>query len=193
MKSSVSKRSLVLLAWPLALGIALLPGAFGQTVTSTAAAVALTGTVSETLTVAATPLTLTFALVPSATAAASGPISIVTTWVLGSSNTSVELDGYFASATAALSDGAATPFLIPSSDVLGQVTTGTPTTFTAFTGTGVTGTAGAGLILFTQPITDANRSATRTDALNLEVNLLATPQLPAGTYTGTLTIQANAI
>jgi hypothetical protein len=120
-------------------------------------------------------------------------VSIVTTWVLGSSNTSVELDGYFASATAALTDGAATPFLIPSSDVLGQMVTGTPTTFAPFTGSGVVGTAGAGLILFTQPITDTNRSATRTDALNLEVDLTATPQLPAGTYTGTLTLQANAI
>jgi hypothetical protein len=193
MKLIFSNRRLVLLAGSLALAGTLLPGAFGQTITSTAADVGLTATVTETLTVAATPATLTFALVPSATATASGPVSIVTTWVLGSANTSVELDGYFASATAALTDGAATPFLIPSSDVLGQVVTGTPTTFTAFTGTGVVGTAGAGLILFTQAITDANRAATRTDALNLEIDLTATPQLPAGQYTGTLVLQANSI
>jgi hypothetical protein len=193
MKSSVSKRSLILLALSLALASTLSPGAFGQTVTSTAATVGLTATVTETLTVSATPVAVTFALVPSATAAASGPISIVTTWVLGSSNTTVELDGYFASATAALTNGASTPYLIPSSDVLGQMVTGTPITFAPFTGTGVTGTAGAGLILFTEPITDANRSSTRTDALNLEVNLTATPQLPAGVYTGTLTLQANSI
>ena len=193
MKSPILNLRFALPAGFLVLACTLLPRAFGQTITSNAAAVGLTATVTETLTVAATPATLTFALVPSGVAAASGPVSIVTTWVLGSANSSVELDGYFASATAALTDGAATPYLIPSSDVLGQVTTGTPTTFTPFTGTGVVGTAGAGLILFTQAITDANRSATRTDALALEINLTATPQLPAGSYTGTLTIQANAI
>jgi len=168
-------------------------GALGQTITSNAATVALTATVTETLTVAATPATLTFALLPGGVAAASGPVSITTTWVLGSTNTSVELDGYFASATAALTDGAATPFLIPSSDVFGQVATGTPTIMTAFTGTGALGPAGSGLVLFTQAITDPNRSATRTDALALQVDLTATPQLPAGVYTGTLTIQATAI
>ena len=78
-------------------------------------------------------------------------------------------------------------------DVMGQVTTGTPTTSAPFTGTGEVGTAASGLILFTQPITDANRSATRTDLLNLEVNLTASLQLPIGAYTRTLTIQANSI
>jgi hypothetical protein len=193
MKSPLLNVRHVLLAGFLALVSSSLPGAFGQTVTSAVGNVGLTATVTETLTVAATPATLNFTLLPSTVNAASGPVSVVTTWVLGSSNTSVELDGYFASETAALTDGATTPFLIPSSDVLGQVVTGTPTAFAPFSGTGVIGTAGAGLVLFTQAITDANRSATRTDALNLEIDLTATPQLPAGVYTGTLTLQANAI
>jgi hypothetical protein len=192
MKSLSLDRRLVLSAASLAFISASWSGAFAQTVTSNASNVALTATVEETLTVAATPGTLTFALTPGAVAAASGPVSIVTTWVLGSSNTSVELDSYFASVDA-LTDGAGVPVTIPSADVLGQVVTGTPTAFTPYTGTGVVGTAGAGLILFTQAITDANRSATRTDALNLEIDLTGTPQLPAGVYTGTLTIQANAI
>jgi hypothetical protein len=194
MTSPFSKRgNFVLLAGSLSLVSMLLPDAFGQTLPSNLATVGLTATVTETLTVVATPATVTFTLVPSAVSGASGPISIVTTWILGSSSSRVELDGYFASATGALTNSAATPYLIPPSDVLGQVVTGTPTTFAPFTGSGMVSTVGAGLILFTQAITNANRSATRTDALNLEVNLLATPQLPAGVYAGTLTLEVNAI
>jgi hypothetical protein len=103
------------------------------------------------------------------------------------------LVGFFSSATAALTNGAATPVNIPASEVLGQMTTGAPTTFTSFTQTAPLGAAGAGLTLFSEPLTGTNRTANRTDNLNLEINLAAQPQLPAGTYTGTLNIQAQAL
>jgi hypothetical protein len=103
------------------------------------------------------------------------------------------LDGYFASASAALTDGNATPDNIPTSEVYGQVPTGTPTSYTAFTQTAALGPSGAGLTLFTQALTSSNRSGTRTDNLSLQINLAAQPQLPAGTYTGTLTLQAEAL
>jgi hypothetical protein len=120
-------------------------------------------------------------------------VAITTTWVLSAGRTAVTLVGYFASATVALTDGAATPDNIPASEVLGQVTTGAPTSFTAFTQTAPLGTAGAGLTLFTQGLSGANRTANRTDNLNLEINLSSQPQLPAGSYTGTLNIQAQAL
>jgi hypothetical protein len=160
---------------------------------SNTASVALRATLGESLTVAATPATVTIPLVAGGTATGSSPVSITTTWVLSSSRTSVTLVGFFASATAALTDGAATPTNIPASEVLGQVTTGTPTAFTAFTQTAPLGAAGAGLTLFNQSLTNANRTANRTDNLNLEINLAAQPQLPSGTYNGTLNIQAQAL
>jgi hypothetical protein len=107
--------------------------------------------------------------------------------------TSVTLFGYFASATAALTDGGSPANNIPTSEVFGQVTSGTPTTYTAFTGSGALGTAGATLTLFTQTISNANRSANRSDNLNLKIDLTSQPQLPAGTYTGTLNLQAQAL
>ena len=106
---------------------------------SNTASVALKATLGESLTVAATPSTVTIPLVSGGTATGTSPVAITTTWVLSATRTAVTLVGYFSSATAALTDGAATPANIPASEVLGQVTTGTPTSFTAFTQTAPSG------------------------------------------------------
>lgn len=161
--------------------------------TSSVASVQLNATLQESLTVSATPANVTFNLVPGGTALGNAPVAITTSWVLKGSRSSVTLSGYFSSATAALSDGAATPTDIPSSDVLGQVTTGLPTAFTSFTQSAPVGTAGAGLELFNQAISASNRATSRTDNLNLQINLTGLPQLPAGSYTGTLNLQAQAL
>lgn len=178
---------------PLAILLILVsPAAIGQ-LNSNTASVALRATLGESLTVAATPSAVAIPLVSGGTAAGTSPVAITTTWVLSAGRTAVTLVGYFASATVALTDGAATPDNIPASEVLGQVTTGSPTSFTAFTQTAPVGTAGAALTLFTQGLSGANRTANRTDNLNLEINLASQPQLPAGSYTGTLNIQAQAL
>jgi len=162
-------------------------------VTSNTQSVSLTATLSEAVTISATPTAVTFSLVKGGTATGSAAVAITTTWVVLPTRANLILDGYFSSTTAALTDGASTPDNIPTSEVLGQVTTGTPTSYTAFTQSAGLGTAGAGLTLFTVALTSANRSGTRTDNLNLEINLASQTQLPAGTYTGTLTLQAEAL
>jgi len=160
---------------------------------SNTASVTLRATLGESLTVAASPSTIAIPLVSGGTAAGTSPVAITTTWVLSTSRTAVTLVGFFSSASVALTNGASTPVNIPASEVLGQMTTGSPTTFTAFTQTAPLGAAGAGLTLFSEALTGINRTANRTDNLNLEINLAAQPQLPAGTYTGTLNIQAQAL
>jgi hypothetical protein len=169
------------------------PLAYSQALNSNTATVTLTATLGESLTVAATPANVTFALVSGGVAAGSAPVVVTTQWLLGAGRANVELDAYFASATAALTSGGGTPSLIPTSAVLGQMLTGTPTAFTPFTGSGVLGTAGGGLVLFTQALNSSTRAVTRTDNLSLEINTSGLPQLPAGTYTGTVTIQAQAL
>lgn len=166
--------------------------AFAQ-VTSNTQSVSLTATLSEAVTISATPTAVTFSLVKGGTATGSAAVAITTTWVVLPTRANLILDAYFSSTTAALTDGASTPDNIPTSEVLGQVTTGTPITYTAFTQSAGLGTAGAGLTLLTVALTSANRSGTRTDNLNLEINLASQTQLPAGTYTGTLTLQAEAL
>jgi len=167
--------------------------AYGAPLNSNTASVSLSATLAESLTVAATPSSVSFTLVSGGTANGSAPVAVTTAWVLNRNRTSVSLVGYFSSATAALTDGGSPAITIPTSEVLGRVTTGTPTTYTAFTGSPALAPAGAGLGLFTQTITDTNRAANRSDNLDLQINLTAQPQLPAGTYTGTLSIQAQAL
>jgi len=171
------------------------PAAFCQ-LNSNTATVSLSATLGESLSISATPTSTSFNLVAGGTAQATAPVAITTTWVLSNSRSSVTLTSWFANAAQALTSGGSSPVYIPTSEVLGQVTTGSPTTFTAFTqspGTGGLGVAGASLVLFTQAISNTNRNANRTDNLNLEINLTSQPQLPAGTYTGTLNLQAQAL
>jgi hypothetical protein len=149
------------------------------------------------LTVTATPGLVSFTLVKGGVALGSAPVVITTTLNGVSLLNSVSLYGYFSTAAAALTDGAATPDNIPSSAVLGQDTSGSPTSYTAFTQSQPVGTPGASLLIYTTtsfltlgcaPTT----ASCRTDSLNLEINLSALPQLPAGTYTGTLILVAQA-
>jgi hypothetical protein len=159
-----------------------------------AAAGASPQTAVGSLTVSAAPASVQFNLVEKGIASGSSAVAITTSW--GGSfcvlTCTVNLYAYFASAGAALSGGS--PAVnIPTSEVLGQVPTGTPTTFTAFTQTSPVGGAGASLELFSQSFYIYTGSSQRTDDLNLEIDLSSQPQLPAGTYTGTLYIQAQSL
>ncbi|MGB6133185.1 MAG: hypothetical protein WBG54_15510 [Acidobacteriaceae bacterium] len=163
---------------------------------SRTASVALTATLAESLTVAATPNAVTFNLVSGGKSTGSAPIAITTTWAMRRRRSAVTLTGYFSSAAAALTSGGTPAANIPTSEVFGEVSTGTPTTYTAFTQSPARnglGVSGASLVLFTQAITTANRSSRRTDDLNLQINLTGNPQLPAGEYTGTLNLQAQEL
>jgi hypothetical protein len=75
---------------------------------------------------------------------------------------------------------------------LGRMTTGIPTTFTALTQNAVAGigTAGGSLQLFAVNILGANKTDTRNDNLDLQLNLVGFPTLPAGAYVGVLNIRA---
>ena len=117
------------------------------------------------------------------------PVGITTTWDLHPSTGSLSLVAYFSTPAQALANGTS---YIASSLVKGRVTTGTPTTFTAFTqnGLGAAGTTGGSLRLFTLNINGANRRSSRTDNLELQLDLTGQPALAAGTYSGTLNIRA---
>ena len=118
------------------------------------------------------------------------PVVIQTAWNVnpGQTNT-VNLVAYFSLPAQAMVGGATQ---IPSSRVLGRMTTGLPTTFTAITqnGIGGVGTAGGSLSLFAENIGGTNKNASRTDNLDLQLNLVGFPPLAAGTYTGVLNIRA---
>ena len=118
------------------------------------------------------------------------PVVIQTSWNVnpGQTNT-VNLVAYFTIPAQALV-GAVTQ--IPSSRVEGRMLTGIPVAFTAITqnGIGGVGTAGGSLRLFAVNVGGANKNASRTDNLDLRLNLVGFPTLPAGVFTGVLNLRA---
>ena len=118
------------------------------------------------------------------------PVVIQTAWNVnpGQTNT-VNLVAYFSLPAQAMVGGATQ---IPSSRVLGRMSTGIPTAFTAITqnGIGGVGTAGGSLRLFSVNIGGGNKDASRTDNLDLQLNLVGFPTLPAGAYAGVLNLRA---
>ncbi len=120
------------------------------------------------------------------------PVVIQTQWDLNPGQTgSVRLIAWFVTPAQALFNAAAGT-AIPSSRMFGRVATGVPVTFTAFSQNpvGGVGSAGGSLQLLNVNITGPNKTATRTDNLQLQLNLTGAPVLPPGTYSGTLNIQA---
>jgi hypothetical protein len=118
------------------------------------------------------------------------PVVIRTAWDVnpGQTNT-VNLVAYFSLPAQAMVGG---PIQIPSGRILGRVTTGLPVAFTAMTQNafGGVGSAGGSLGLFSVNIGGGNKNANRTDNLDLQLNLVGFPPLPAGAYTGVLNIRA---
>ena len=162
-------------------------------INSSQASVNLNAVLAESLTLTANPGTVNFTLVSGAAALGSTPVSITTSWVLGVNRSTVNLYAWFSTPSAALTDGGSPANTIASTYVLGQLATGLPTSYTPFTQSAALGTASGGLALFSQSISSTNRASKRTDSLGLEIDLTNLPQLPAGTYTGTLTLQAQAL
>ena len=159
---------------------------------SNVANINLNASAAQTLTVAVTSgSTVNFTLAQGAAAAGDVSPAISTTWNLNPGLTgAVTLFGYFNTPSAALTDGV---YDIASTYVKGRMTTGSVATYTAFTQTNAVGPANGSLLLFTEAITGANKIKTRSDNLDLQVDLTASPTVPASTYTGTLRIQARAL
>ncbi len=153
---------------------------------------------SGSLTISVNTPTVNFTLVPGGTAHGSPAIDVTTTWTVFGLFPALSLNAWLSSPTAALSyeqrlPPGVPPPVIPSSAVLGQMTTGSPAGYTPFTQTTGAGVAGAGLSLLNNVAVPGflNYSGSRTDVLNLEIDLSGVPTLPAGTYTGILTLQAT--
>jgi len=141
------------------------------------------------VTVTAAPAFVSFRLVSKGVATSSVGVGVTTTWTGLSRLCKLNLYGYFSTAGAALTGGF--PAVnIPTSAVLGQVPTGSPSAYTPFTQGNPIG--GASLLLYCE-LFMLGGNGFRADTLNLEINLEGLPQLPAGTYTGTLYLQAQML
>lgn len=171
----------------LASSMFVLPAA-AQVRNSAAGPIALSAALAQSITVSLSGSSVNFSLVSgSANNPGSTTITATTSWVLNSSIGVVGIFAYFSSATAALTDGAG--HNIPSN--VFQISDN-GSAFNALTNTVPFGGANAGLPLSYTFILGNNKGS-RTDAIKFNINLTPLPSLPSGTYTGTLTIQAQAI
>jgi hypothetical protein len=153
---------------------------------SNTATVTLTATKNSTLTVSPATSTATLAsITDNSTANNFSAVSLTTDWNL-TAGTSVNLVGWFATPAQALANGTS---LIPSSRVEGRVGAAA---FAPFSGAalGGVGVAGGSQVLFTESVGAGTFQGTRTDQLDLRLNLTGAPTTVAGNYTGTLNLQA---
>jgi hypothetical protein len=153
--------------------------------TSNVATVALAATKNATLTVSPNASTATLAsITDNSNVNNFSPVSLTTAWNL-TAGSSVRLIGWFATPAQALANGAD---LIPSSKVEGRVGAAAYAPFTSGAVGGV-GVAGGSLQLFSQPVAAGSYFGSRTDQLELRLDLTGTTTM-AGDYTGTLNLQA---
>jgi len=170
----------------LGIAFALFPSGAGAQIKSNPAAVSLNATLNSGLTIIAAPGLVNFNLVRSGTATGSAPVTITTKWTLPLIFGNIAEYAYFSNPAVALTDGATDN--IPSASVAGSFNGGA---YTAFTGASPLA-AGSSVTLFTQFFfIFFTNPGTRTDTLNLQINTTGL-NLPAGTYTGVLHIQAQA-
>lgn len=184
------RTKLVQMAAMLALiaAVAAMP-AGAQVLNSAASAITLNANLSESLAVTLSSNAVNFNLTAgSPNNPGSTSITATTTWTLKPNIGSVKVYAFFANSTSALSDGAGDN--IPSAAFEISNNGGA---FTALTNTVPFGGANAGLLLSTTKILGNNRTGSHNDVMNFNINLSTLPNLPAATYTGTLTIQAQAI
>ena len=159
-----------------------------QVLNSGASPIALNAVLSDSITLTLSGNAVNFTLVGgSASNPGSTGITATTTWVLKPSIGNLKLYAFFSSSTAALSDGAGHD--IPSADFQISDNGGG---FASLTNTVPFGGANAGLQVSSVPIRGYNKTGTNSDLMTFNINLAPLPSLPAGVYTGTLTIQAQA-
>ena len=161
----------------------------GQVLNSTAGTITLNAVLSQSVSVTLSANAVNFNMTAgSANNPGSTSITATTTWTLKPSVGSLKVYAFFANSASALNDGAGDN--IPSADF--QISNN-GAAFSALTNTVPFGGANAGLQLSSTPILGNNKTGTRNDVMNFNINLAPLPTLPAGTYTGALTIQAQAI
>jgi hypothetical protein len=165
----------------------LVPGRLSAQIKSNVASVNLNATLNSSITIVAAPGLVNFTLPRNGIANGSATVGITTSWALPVIIGRISEYAYFTSAGAALSDGASDN--IPSASVSASAN---GAAYTPFTGASPFA-AGSSMTLFNQFILILlNTSSSRTDTLNLRIDTTGL-NLPAGTYTGVLHIQAQAI
>jgi hypothetical protein len=164
-------------------------GVSAQAVNSGAQTIALNATLSESVTLTLSANAVNFNLTAgSANNPGSTSITATTSWALRPNRGSLSVYAFFANSASALSDGGGNN--IPSA---GFEVSDNGAAFQTLTNMVPFGGANAGLQLANVRILGNNKQGSRTDTMDFNINLGTLPSLPAGVYSGTLTIQVQVI
>jgi len=159
-----------------------------QVIASGVQTITLNANLSESISVNLSNNSVSFTLTPGSTSNnGSTGVTATTNWI-SKPGRNLSVYAYFSSSTAALSDGAGDN--IPSSAFQISDNAGA---YTPLTNTVAFGGASAGLQLYNVKITGTNKTGNHIDDMLFNIDLSTLPQLPAGTYAGTLNIQAQVI
>ena len=188
-----------LLIGSITLSAAICPGAKAQ-VNSNARTVVLNARLMESLTVSLTGgTTVSFALLANRAANAGSTTSTIrTSWVLQPGRTGVTVWAWVPNGASALTDGAGDniPAGVVTAAAAGSGSAGGVLNSVLSGGAGVpdfvTPVAATGVQIGQVRITPGSRTGDTTTTLTWNINTTGVPQLPAGTYTGTVNIQAQA-
>ena len=165
--------------------------AAGQALNSGAKPLALNATLQESISLSLSAHAVNFTLFPgNATNAGSTSITATTRWTLTTARQRLNVYAFFSSSAAALTDGAG--HNIPSSAFS---ISDNGAAFRTLVNTVPFGGANAGRRIARTRLNGGNQTGTRTDVMNFNIDLspVGLRTLPTGTYTGTLTIQVQAI
>jgi len=183
----------------LMLSLAVVPAAFAQ-LNSNVGTVTLNATLPESLTVTvASGGTVNFTLAANtASNAGSTTTSIQTAWVLQPGRTVVTIWAWVPNGAAALTAGGGNNIAASqvTATAAGSGSAGGALNTSVSGGAGVpafiTPAAATGVQIGNVAINGANKASSTTTTLTWNISTTSTPQLPAGTYTGTVNIQAQA-
>lgn len=176
------------LSWWILIVLAAVAASSAQVLNSAAKPISLQAVLSDSVTIQLSANAVNFNLTAgSANNPGSTSVTATTIWTLKPSIGSVRTYAFFSNSASALTDGAGDN--IPSADFQISDNGGA---FQALTNTVPFGGANAGLRLSSTLILGFNRTGTHNDVMSFNINLSTLPNLPANTYTGTLTIQAQA-
>jgi len=153
-------------------------------INSTSVSVTLSLSVGESITAAVTPATITFA----PNGVASGPITVTTSWNIGTGHSSINTIAWFSSTTAALSG----PSNIPTSQTFASINGGTPTACTlpsigSIVGVGLSGA------LCPQVFLGAGSAGAGSHSDSVLLSLSGLGSLPAGTWAGAINFESVVI
>jgi len=192
--------NILMLVAGMAASAATAPTAKGQ-LNSSAGTVILNATLRESLTVNVTAgTTVNFTLAPNSAANPGSTTSTIqTSWVLEPGRNKVSIWAWVANSAAALTDGAGNniPASAVSAAAAGSGSAGGALNTVASGGGGapafIAPAAASGVqIGFVQIRGINNRTGNTTTTLTWNISTAGIPQLPAGTYTGIVNIQAQA-